>query len=273
MRQLIMLCIALGVLSSCGGPSGSPVAVGDQHGTGIESGPPGSAASAYRHAAALAQRGELAGALEALERSMRAGYPTPSDALTDDALRPLLDDSLLRPRVRDLLRANARETSITMTGPEAPGEPMILTVRVVGSRTEPPTAAEPAIVRPGVLVGIVQVDAAGYYQPWTGADDWNPRHFGFGVTDEAGAFVVRTVRPGYYAPEYNSPDEPAHMHYNIERRGTLLRASEFFFDDDPRLTGEARRRAEDEAIPIATVTRGGDGVWRADVTIPVRGLR
>ena len=132
---------------------------------------------------------------------------------------------------------------------------------------------EPAVQRAGLVVGLVHVDSAGYYQPWTKNERWNPRQFGFAVTDEKGTVVVRTIRPGYYAPEYEAPQEPAHVHYDVEQDGDLLRAAEFFFEDDPRLVGETRREAAEQRVPIASIARDDEGVWRAEVTIPVRGLR
>ncbi|NNM25903.1 MAG: hypothetical protein HKO59_07935 [Phycisphaerales bacterium] len=220
----------------------------------------------YRDASAMT-RADPAGAVAVLQSSLAAGYPSPSDVLVSAAWSPILDDPARRPQLFEILKDAARETSIAMASPATPGEPMVLTVRIVGARVEPP------LVRAGVVVGIVHVDADGHYQPWKPELDWNPRHFGFAVTDESGTAVVRTVRPGYYASEYDAPDEPRHVHYNIEQDGRLLRASEFFFEDDPRLTAERRREAADAGIPIATVTRDESGVWRAEVTIPVRGLR
>ncbi|MCP3904326.1 MAG: hypothetical protein GY715_11910 [Planctomycetes bacterium] len=256
MQRLFLTGVMLGVLTSC-------VGAGDRD----------EAVDSYERAASLAKARDFTDAFTALEGCMHAGYPTPSDVLCSDDFRPLLDDPRWRPRIYELLEASAREQSISMVGPDEPGEPMILTVRIVAGHREPPEAIEPPVRRAGVGVGLVHVNAVGYYQPWTKNESWNPRQFGFALTDETGTVVVRTIRPGYYAPEYEAPDEPAHVHYNVEQNGVLLRASEFFFEDDPRLAGDARREAEAQRAPIASIARDDEGVWRAEVTIPVRGLR
>ena len=137
-----------------------------------------------------------------------------------------------------------------MVPPDQPGEPMIFG-RAHRRRIRRAGAGCAADPKGGVVVGLVQVNAAGYYQPWEPDEAWNPRHFGFGVTDESGTVVVRTIRPAYYGEEYGAPDEPAHVHYSVQSNGALLRASEFFFADDPRLVGDKRRDAEATRAPIA----------------------
>jgi len=235
--------------------------------------PSSDAADSFEIASSHAMDGDLSSAFAALESSLLAGYQTPSDVLRSNRLRGLLDSSEWRPRVRDLLKASARESEISMVRNDEPGEPMVLTILIVGGHREPPLAVEPPFAKSGVVVGLVQVNDAGHYRSPDEGQDWNPRHFGFGVTNGTGAIVIHTVRPGYYAPEYGAPEEPSHAHYNVEDNGVLLRASEFFFEDDPRLTSEVRQRAERNRVPIASIARDGNGVWRAEVTIPVRGLR
>lgn len=265
MRRIMPAVVMLGLLTAC---------EGNRSGGAAGSEARESAAALYAQATSLASTGDFESALASLRRSLLAGYATPSDVLHSQPLRPLLNDPALRSRTRDLLKRHAREHSITMVRTDEPGEPMVLRVRVVAAEaSEPPIAADPAEAQAGVLVGIVHVDAAGYYQPWPDEQDWNPRLFGFAMTDETGTVTVRTIRPSYYAPEYEAPDEPRHVHYNIEHDGALLRASEFFFDDDPRLTGDARSEAEARGVPIARVHRDDEGVWHSEVTIPVQGLR
>lgn len=265
-RPLLLLCVTLGLLSGCGGTTESeltsPAAI-----EAVET------AAIFTHAESLSAQGDLAGAFAALQRSLQAGYPSPSDVLSSAGFGPLLDDAEWRPKLYDLLRENARESDITMVSPDAAGEPMVLTVRVVAGQSDPPVPVEPAFSREGVIVGLVHVNDAGYYNPTDRDASWNPRLFGFAVTDGSGTIVVRTIRPGYYAPEHDSMAEPAHAHYTIEYNGNPLRASEFFFSDDPRLTEATRREAERMRVPIASVTRGADGVWQAEVSIPVLGLR
>ena len=270
MHRTLLLCGMLCILASCDGVSESAEGDALPHRDPADSERHDDPEAHYAEASSLAMAGDHDGAFDALQRSMRAGYAAPSDVLCSESLRSLLDDPQWRPRVRELLKSAARESSISMVRPDEPGEPMVLTVRIVSGRDESPGPAAPPAVRKGIVVGIVHVNAAGYYQPWTKNEDWNPRHFGFAVTDETGTVVVRTIRPGYYAPEYEAPNEPAHVHYDIEYKGEILRASEFFFEDDPRLVADGR---DADGQPIASMVRDDEGVWRAEVTIPVWGLR
>jgi protocatechuate 3,4-dioxygenase beta subunit len=85
------------------------------------------------------------------------------------------------------------------------------------------------------------------------------------VADHEGRFVLRTIRPAGY-PE---SDLPAHIHVEVElpgSRGVGL-TTEINFDDDPRLSGEMRRRAERERFVIGRVTRGDDGVQQVNAEL------
>lgn len=253
MKTLLSLCVTFGILTSCA--------------------PSTEAERLFRQAETMARRGHFEEAFATLGRSLEAEYPTPSDVVSDPSFTALLDDPAWRPKVLKVLQSHPRESSITMAYPNATGEPLVLTVHVVGGVNEPPQPATPPILREGVMITLVHVDAAGYYQEWTPNEDWNPRHFGVAQTDDTGTVVARTILPGYYGAKYEAPDEPRHIHYNVEYNGALLRASEFYFDDDPRLVGDVRREAERNRVPIATVKRDDAGMLHAEVTIPVRGLR
>ncbi len=229
-------------------------------------------AARLEEARGAASEGRLDEAFDLVSAAIVAGAERPSRIAASGHFDDLLDDPALRPRMFELLRTHAHEHDVSIRSTHEGAEPMVVTIRVVAGESEPPRPRLPVAPAVHARVGIVHTDPSGYYQPYAANQDWNPRHFAFGVTDESGVLVVRTVRPGYYAPEYEAPDEPRHMHYTIDVGGVLLRASEFYFNDDPRLHGEVRRHAEEGWNPIAEVTRDADGVWRADVVIPVRGL-
>ena len=65
---------------------------------------------------------------------------------------------------------------------------------------------------------------------------------------------------------------PAHIHVEAERpgdtAGTLI--TEIQFDDDPRLTSEARRQSNQSGFVIAHVEKGTKGEERVQVELKMR---
>ena len=216
-----------------------------------------SAAELFERAARQAAVGRLGAAYEALELSFEGGFARPSWVQGDARFRKLLDAPEWRRRVYSLVEGAAREHRVVVVGPEERGERLVLTVRVVD---------EAGRALAGTRVGFVQTDADGYYQAWQPDEMWNPRWFAMGVTDADGWITAETIRPGYYAPEYEAPDELAHVHLDVVRPGFREFHGEVVFDDDPRLEAARRREVEAASTPIATVETGG-GTARATVRL------
>lgn len=246
MRHCSFLIVMIALLSGCRGGQ-DPVVGAD---------------AAFDAAAELSRQGKLTAAFDALRGALDDGYATPSRVLTDDRYRALLDDEALRPSVRELLEAHAREPRITMVHPDEPGTPMTVTIRIVDDADGAPVQ--------GATVGLVQVDDRGYYHGTGEEVGWNPRLFGFARTGDDGVVVVRTIRPAHYGPSYGVEDEPAHIHHNLSRAGYRPRNGEFFFEDDPRVTDAMRTPEERVQRPIATVRVETDGTRTADVTITMQ---
>jgi protocatechuate 3,4-dioxygenase beta subunit len=166
------------------------------------------------------------------------------------------------PRFRRLIRDHARSSVVTIVTPEEPGVPLLVTGRV----TEPSGRTVK-----GARLYVYQTSAQGWYSDRAAhiaaqeGDRKHARLFGYILTDDEGHFVLRTVRPAGY-PQSNLP---AHIHVEVETpdaRGVRL-TTEINFDDDPRLSGAMRRRAERERFVICRVTRGADGGQRVDAEL------
>jgi protocatechuate 3,4-dioxygenase beta subunit len=169
------------------------------------------------------------------------------------------------PRFRQLIRQNAPSPAVTLVVPTEPGEPLAVTGRVLDRAGRP---------IPRATLYLYQTSAKGWYAdraPHVSGMEGDRRHarlFGYLVTDDAGRFEVRTVRPGGY-PRSNLP---AHIHVEVERPGAPAGGliTEIQFDDDPRLTPEMRVRSRREGFVIAPVEAGRDRVRhvRVELTVP-----
>jgi protocatechuate 3,4-dioxygenase beta subunit len=104
-----------------------------------------------------------------------------------------------------------------------PGDPMIIHGRAVAEDGRTPIA--------GAVVFAYHTDRDGYYdRPGAAAHSWRLK--GWALTDGAGEFEFRTIRPGPY-PRRNTPE---HVHLNIfVPDGRRYWASGLVFDDDPLL--------------------------------------
>jgi protocatechuate 3,4-dioxygenase beta subunit len=91
----------------------------------------------------------------------------------------------------------------------------------------------------GAVIFAYHTDRAGLYdRPGAGAHSWRLK--GWALTDKAGVFEFRTIRPGAY-PRRNTPE---HVHLNIFLPdGRRYWANGVVFDDDPLLPADDRRTA------------------------------
>lgn len=138
-------------------------------------------------------------------------------------------------------QALAPET--TIAGPEEPGRRLVLTGTVYE-----PDGQTPA---PGVLLYVYHTNAEGIY-PTRGDETGNARRHGYlrswVVTDAAGRYTVRTVKPG----SYPGGDEPAHIHMTVKQPGRDEDwIDSVLFEGDPKITPQVRERQ---------TGRGGDAI-------------
>ena len=90
---------------------------------------------------------------------------------------------------------------LTIAGPREPGTKLIVTGHVLTRDGKRPV--------PGARVGVYHADASGTY----GARGGMARLSGWLLTDAAGRFEIRTVRPGAYLG-------PSHIHFIVGGFGT-----------------------------------------------------
>ncbi|HXE80342.1 MAG TPA: hypothetical protein VNK41_06305 [Vicinamibacterales bacterium] len=123
-----------------------------------------------------------------------------------------------------------------------PGPRLVIVGRVLDAAAGTPI--------PGASVYIYQTDRTGYYTTDGRNDNRNPRLRAHLRTDTAGGYEARTIRP---AP-YPRGGVPAHIHFVVQAPGYERRVFEIVFDDDPLVTEEIRRRAEQPASTFAIVS-------------------
>jgi protocatechuate 3,4-dioxygenase beta subunit len=100
-------------------------------------------------------------------------------------------------------------------------------------------------------------DRGGLYNPPNPVTR-TPRLRDVAVTGQDGGFRFSTIRPGPY------PDgsEPAHIHVAVLAPAHHLRYVTYWFEGDPLITAERRRKlATDPETVVVELGRGADGVW------------
>ncbi len=184
----------------------------------------------------------------------------PTRALTDSDLMPLHAEL----RFRELIKKHARQSVISMVPGDEPGQKMTVTGQLIRRAGVPVADA---------LIYVYQTDHRGYYHPdrafWGdgfGGDQNHARLFGYLKSDAEGRFEIRTIRPAGY-PE---TDMPQHIHVEIEAAGFARWQSEFLFDDDPRLTPEARAGARRAGFLISPVEKAENGGGKVNYTVKLR---
>ncbi len=142
-------------------------------------------------------------------------------------------------------------SSVTLTPPHEPGEPMEISGTIYRGDGRTPAS--------GVTMFVYHTDATGHYDPQD--DPFAPRLRGWLRTGSDGRYSFRSIRP---AP-YPNHSEPAHVHVHIWSETMPEHfLPEFWFFDDPLIKPEDRARFSNLGTfsPIITLTRGPDGVWR-----------
>ena len=176
-------------------------------------------------------RALLAKARQALE----SGKADVSAVLSNPVYLPLHG----HPPFRHLIRDHAKGSRVKIVTPDEPGQRMIAAGRVLRADGKPAG---------GTLVYVYQTNIQGLYGTH-GDQEQNARLFGYLTTDAQGRFEVETIRPGGYP----GGDAPQHIHFEIFPAGDSRQATEILFEDDPRVTPETRRWAEQTGFPVVSV--------------------
>jgi len=144
---------------------------------------------------------------------------------------------------REVIKKNAKPEKITLVNTSEPGTPVTIKVKLNGKGS-----------LADLLVYVYHTDNRGWYSD-TGAhvlmregDRGHARLFGYMRTDHDGNISFNTIHP----QGYPNSDLPQHIHLEVfEKNGTNLLITELLFDDDTRLTANARKRASQEGFVIA----------------------
>jgi len=155
-------------------------------------------------------------------------------------------------------------TSITIAGPDEPGERIRLVGRIYESDAETPAA--------GVLVYAYHTDADGVYRTEDGETGNGRRHGvlrGWLRTGPDGRYEIRSVKP---AP-YPNRSEPAHVHTTLTPPGGPERwLDSTVFLGDPLLSDEQRARGAsgDRFSEVVDLVPDEEGVLvgRRDIVMP-----
>ena len=142
--------------------------------------------------------------------------PTPTPSLTDGPFYPFNASNTLPPpteRDNDLSRVGA-------DAPAAQGTPFLLT-GTVRDLSGAPVA--------GAKIELWQTDNNGvYYHSADRSGQRDPRfqYFGESVTDSAGRYSFRTVKPGLYTGRIR------HFHFKVKQGDVTVLTSQFNFEDE-----------------------------------------
>src|SRR5262245_45363549 len=137
------------------------------------------------------------------------------------------DPSLAPPPVASAPSVDAQP--VTLCDANEPGERMVFSGRVLDYTGKPLWKA---------AVMAYHADAKGLYNP-PNTTPRTPRLRNVAITEKDGGFRFSTIRPAAY------PDasEPAHIHLGVIAPAHHLRYVTYWFDGDPLITAERRRKA------------------------------
>jgi protocatechuate 3,4-dioxygenase beta subunit len=232
---------AIGLLACCGLSNGNLFAQ-EQRDTGL-----------------LPETAEIKALINRAEQALAANGSDTSAILSD----PRYLAARGWPRFRELIKAHAKASSITIVTPQEPGKPLRVRMRLVEKDGSPAA---------GALVYFYHTDAKGVYGPNDarvppiGSDNNYARLFGYATTGADGVIKIQTIRPA----SYPDSDNPQHIHLRITRRDNRSDGSEIWFDDDRLITPQARAEAARLRIVICPVTTDDKGHASIDAKIPLK---
>lgn len=134
-----------------------------------------------------------------------------------------------------------------------PGEPLIISGKVYKKDGKTPA--------PGILIYVYQTDSKGLYSP-APSQTKGKRHGhlrGWVITDEAGNYEFKTIRPA----SYPNSRIPQHIHPIVKESDTRIYwIEDFLFADDPMLTKvEKSKLSKRGGSGIINLTKNRNGVW------------
>lgn len=191
--------------------------------------------------------------LARVRQALESGKADVSAVLSDPVYMPLHGHQPFRQLIRD----HAKGSRVKIVTPDEPGQRMVAAGRVLRADGKPSG---------GTLVYVYQTNDQGLYEAVGGNQEESARIFGYLTTDAQGRFEIETIRPAGY-PHSSIPQ---HIHVEVFPEGGRPRITEIVFEDDPRMTPEARRSNERQGYSIVRVTRGKDGVERCSAEIRLR---
>lgn len=128
-------------------------------------------------------------------------------------------------------------STVQIASPEEPGEPLIITGRVLSGPERTPVS--------GVRVLAFHTDSEGFYSV-DGMDEGNARLCGVLATDDEGGYRIETIKPAHYA----TGGPPAHVHFEVTLPGEPMRRFSLNFEGDPLLNGRAAGETWDTIRPV-----------------------
>lgn len=151
--------------------------------------------------------------------------------------------------------SDSSSSTLTLSAPDEPGQPLVLYGTVVDSLTDAPLA--------GARVYLYHADTNGQYRPADPGDESTARLSGEVVTDADGGFVVHTILPG----EYDQPgNRHVHVHY-ARADGYREKGRVILFDDN--VNDVVRQWAADTGFGIVIELDDRGGRREGRVTIPL----
>ncbi len=191
--------------------------------------------------------GRFATAVSKLGDAFENGL-APQEMLTEPGLRPLREDPDRRLELFELAKKHVRTNHIRLVDAQEAGRRIRLAGQVIDMKSGKALA--------GALVQLYHTDATGEYRPGmdAGGGAGNPRLWGYLRTDREGRFTVDTIMP----ERYPNSSVPRHVHYRVWAEGYPELVSECFFDSDPNLDAETRKKAPGNNFPIVELKRDAD---------------
>lgn len=119
------------------------------------------------------------------------------------------------------------------------------------------------------LVEIWQACASGRYDHPTDENpaplDPNFQYWGRGVTDEAGWYAFKTIKPGAY-PDGPTWVRPPHIHFKVHRRGYIEMTTQMYFaheryNADDRILQRLSPEQQERVVIAPEAPAAPDGGW------------